>query len=131
MSWMKPRTFAVLAACLTTAALLGSSLGIAVAGTRQSLSAGFNLVGGPLQADVPPDQFVGCIPSASWSAIYVWDGAAQSWQHYFNPTTVPSYVNSSGVGGISSIRKFAGVVLLMNQAVASPKLKDSSSETCS
>ena len=131
MSWMKSRTFAVLAVCLTTAALLGGSLGIAVAGTRQSLGVGFNLVGGPLQADTPPDQFVACIPAASWSAIYVWDGSSQSWQHYFNPTTVPAYVNSSAVGGISSIRKFAGVALLMNQAVATPKLKDSPGESCS
>lgn len=131
MSWMRRKTFGVLAACLTVAALLGGSLGVATAGTRQNLVVGFNLVGGPLQSDVAPDVFVSCLPSTSWNSIYIWDGATQQWQHYFNSSVAPSYVNSVSVGGIQTIRKFSGVVLLMSQAVSSPRLKDSPSEGCS
>ena len=42
----------------------------------------------------------------------------------------PAYVNGVATGGIGTIPKFSGVVLLMNSPVASPQLKDRPSETC-
>lgn len=131
MSFIKRKTFALLAGGLVAAAALGGSLGVATAVTT-NLGSGFNLVGGPLKQDTAPLDWVGCLPSTSWSAIYIWDGSAQEWQHYFNTTSgVPSYVNSPSVGGILSIKRYSGVVLLMNQAVSNAKLKDQSGDTCS
>ena len=130
---LKSRYTALVAATLGVAAILGGSLGIVAAGTRQPLGAGFNLAGGPLNSDVTPDQYVACLPVGSWNAVYIWDGVNQTWQHYFTTTganAVPAYVNSSGSGGIVVIPKFSGVVILMQSAVASPRLKDSSSESC-
>ena len=51
---MRKKYLVVILASLATVAALGSSLGLVAAGTRQSLSTGFNLAGGPLQADMPP-----------------------------------------------------------------------------
>lgn len=132
MSWIKHKTFALLAACVGMAAVLGGSLGFAAAAHTTNLSTGFNLVGGPLSQDTAPDQFVACLPAGSWNSIYIWDGQNQEWQHYFNTSTgVPSYVNALSVGGISTIRKFAGVVLLMNTSVSNAKLKDAPGDSCS
>ncbi len=129
MNWMRRKSFAVIAASVGLAALIGGSLGVATAGVRQTtLSTGFNVVGGPLGGAVAPDQFVACLPANSWSAVYIWDGAAQSWQHYFGG--VPAYVNASGAGGISTIPQLSGVVLIMNTAVSNPRLKDTNAETC-
>ncbi len=60
---MRKKYLAVIVASLAVVAALGSSLGLVAAGTRQSVSTGFNLVGGPLQADMPPAQFVACLPA--------------------------------------------------------------------
>jgi hypothetical protein len=125
----KHKMFAVAAATLASAAVLGGSLGLVAAGTKPPLAAGFNLAGGPLGGDVPPADFVACLPAGSWSAVYVWDGPTQEWQHYF--TGVPAYVNAPTNNGIATIKRFSGVVLIMNNAVASPRLKDTASEACS
>jgi hypothetical protein len=132
MKILKSKSLAVAAATLGVAALLGGSLGVVMASTRsQSLSAGFNLAGGPLNGDVAPDQFVGCLPASSWRAVYIWDSATQTWEHFFNTSAgVPAYVNSAGTGGITAVPRFSGVVLIMNQAVGSPQLKDSNAESC-
>jgi hypothetical protein len=133
MKWIRTKSFAVIAAALSLAAIMGGSLGVAVAGVRsQPLAVGFNLVGGPLRAQVAPEEFIKCLPAGSWSSIYVWDGATQSWQHYFNTGDgVPAYVNTSSAGGIVNIPQFAGVVLMMKAAVSSPRLKDLNNENCS
>lgn len=131
MSWIRHKTFAVTAACLGVAAILGGSLGLAAAAHSANLTSGFNLVGGPLSNDIGPAEFVGCLPAGSWNAIYIWDGQNQEWNHYFNTSSgIPAYVNSQQVGGISSIRRFAGVVLLMSTAVSNAKLKDGPGDSC-
>ncbi len=122
----------LLAAMVGVVALLGASLGMAVAGTT-SLSSGFNLVGGPIGGDVQPDIFVKCIqPASAWTAVYIWDAQNQKWLHFFNTANgVPSFVNQGGNGGISVIPRFSGVALIMASAVANAKLLDSNSATCS
>ena len=127
---MRKRTLAMTLAVVGLVAALGSSLGLVAAGTRQDLVAGFNLVGGPLQADVAPGTFVSCLPAASWKAIYIWDAQTQTWRHHFNLNSVPAYVNESSVGGITIIPRLAGVILMMGQAVDNPQLKDSPAEAC-
>jgi len=129
---MRKKYLAVIVASLAVVAALGSSLGLVAAGTRQSVSTGFNLVGGPLQADMPPAQFVACLPASSWTAVYIWDAQSQTWKHHFNTGSgTPAYVNDTALGGISVIPRLSGVVLMMAQAVTSPRLKDSPNEACS
>jgi hypothetical protein len=130
---MRKRTIAVITAAVGLAAILGGSLGLVAAGTRSPLSAGFNITGGPLGADVQPAEFVACLPASSWNAIYIWDAQAQTWKHHFNTngTGVPQYVNQTAVGGILVIPRLSGVILLMNQSVAAPRLKDTNAEACS
>ncbi len=129
---MRKKSLAVILASMAIVAALGSSLGLVAAGTRQSLSTGFNLAGGPLQADMPPAQFVACLPASSWTAIYIWDAQRQTWKHHFNTGGgTPAYVNDTQLGGISVIPRLSGVVLMMAQAVSNPRLKDSPNEACS
>lgn len=131
MKIFKSRMFAFVVSSLALAAVMGGSLGIVAAGSRQPLGVGFNLVGGPLQDSVTPDKFVGCLPTTAWDAVYVWDGANQTWKHYFNKANgTPEYVNSTSAGGISSIPRLSGVVLIMKAAVSSPFIPDRSSEAC-
>jgi hypothetical protein len=133
MKWIRRKSFAVVAASLGLAAVMGGSLGVVAAGVRNTtLNTGFNLVGGPLGGPVAPDQFVACIPASSWSGMYIWDGATQTWQHYFNTAdgTVPGYVNTSGAGGIVNIPQLSGVVIIMKTQVSNPRLKDSNNESC-
>lgn len=128
---MRKRTLALLLAAVALVAAMGSSLGLVAAGIRQQdLVVGFNLVGGPLNADVAPGQFVQCLPAGSWEAIYIWDQTTQTWKHYFNPADVPDYVNETSVGAISTIPRLAGVVLMMDAPVTDPHLKDSPAEAC-
>lgn len=129
---MRKKTLAVILASMAVVAALGSSLGLVAAGTRQSLSAGFNLAGGPLQADMPPAQFVACLPASSWTAVYIWDAQTQTWKHHFNTGSgAAAYVNDAQLGGITVIPRLSGVVLMMSQAVSNPRLKDSPNEACS
>jgi hypothetical protein len=118
---------------LGVAAVLGGTLGIAAAHHPASLSTGFNLVGGPFGADTPPDKFMECLPADSWSALYIWDAAAQKWSHFFNtaaPTSVPEYVNGASVGGITTVPRAAGAVLFMNNAVPAAQFPDSPGDPC-
>ena len=130
MTSFKRTTIGIVAAGLMVSAVLGSTLGIALARTRtgETLSSGFNLIGGPLGQNVAPDQFVACLPAGSWKAVYIWDGATQEWKHYL--VGVPIFVNSVGAGGMATIPSGAGVILLMNSSVTNPKLKDSNGEAC-
>jgi len=129
MSFIKRPMFAITVGMLGLAAVLGGSLGLAAAHT-QSLANGFNLVGGPLAADTEPDDFMACIPANSWSSIYIWDAANQKWQHFFNPSNTPDYINAPEAGGIVTIKRLAGVVVLTTQAVDGAVFKDSPSSTC-
>jgi hypothetical protein len=131
MSSIRRKSFAVVAASLTMAAMLGGSLGFVAAGARDPLGSGFNVVGGPLSGDVGPAAFVQCLPASSWKAIYIWNSANQQWQHFFNTTKgFPAYINLGQAGGISTIPKLSGVVLLMDSAVSNPFLKDTSAQAC-
>ena len=129
MTQFRARTLSLLVALLGAAAVLGGSLGMASAGIKANLAQGVNpAVGGPLGGNVTPAAFVGCLPSGSWSAIYLWDGQNQKWLHHFN--NVPAYVNSAEAGGLTTIPRFSGLVMIMNQAVTNPKLRDSNAEAC-
>ena len=131
MNIFKSRMVAFVAASFLTAAFLGASLGVVAAGPRPSLGVGFNLVGGPLSSAVAPDKYVGCLPANSWDAVYLWDGAKQRWEHYFNKANgTPEYVNSTAAGGINQIPRLAGVVLIMRTAVSNPTIPDRSTDTC-
>ena len=90
-------------------------------------------VGAIRNSSVSPDSFTKCLPTADWEAIYIWDGPNQQWQHYFNTTKTPAYVNDTNAGGISTIPGFSGVVLIMRLGSASQSvtLLDANSETCS
>jgi hypothetical protein len=133
MSWIRSRTFALMAGTLGLAAVLGGSLGLAAAGTRPSLVAGVNpTVGGPLSEQLSPATWVKCLPASSWASLYVWDAPNQRWLHYFNTAAsgVPAYVNNSSVNGISSIPRFAGVAVIMNSAVSNPFFPDKATDAC-
>lgn len=119
-------------AALGIAAILGGTLGVATAGTKQTLSQGSNpTVGGPLSTSVSPDKWVSCLPSSSWRAVYLWDGAGQSWSHFFNTTKgIPDYVNDTDVGGISSIPRLAGLAMYMDEQVTNPFMPDSATQSC-
>jgi hypothetical protein len=133
MSRITRKPFILLAAMLAVVAMLGGSLGMAVAGTT-SLSSGFNLVGGPTGGDVQPATYTLCLPATSWSAVYIWDAPNQRWLHYFNPggsTNVPNFVNLTANGGINVIPRFAGVAIIASAAVPNAKLLDSNGATCS
>jgi hypothetical protein len=128
MTWMRQKALVLAAATVALAALLGGSLGLATALHTTSLSAGFNLVGGPFGGEVTPAKFTSCL-GTSWNAVYIWDAANQQWHHHFR--TAPDYVNGANVGGIQTIPQLAGVALLMNTAVANAALPDAESDTCS
>ncbi len=137
MSFISRPVLALTAAMVGIAALLGGSLGIVMAahevdlvGPSGSQSSGFNLVGGPLLADTPPEDFLECLPADSWVALYIWDAQNQRWQHYFNPDSTPDYVNDPSTGGIETIKRLQGVVILTSQAVNDAVLKDRPSDTC-
>ncbi len=133
MSWITKKGTLVAASTLAFAAILGGSLGLAVAGTRSDpLRIGQNVVGGPLKGDVAPAKFVSCLGS-SWSAVYIWDSRSadqggQRWQHYLRG--VPDYVNGQSVGGIAAVPRLAGVYIFMTSDVASPFLPDQNSDSC-
>jgi hypothetical protein len=131
MRFVFNRITVVIAMTLLVVAMLGASLGIATANQRLvTLVPGFNLIGGPLVGDVEPDDFVGCLPDTSWTAIYIWDPVAQSWEHYFNTeqANIPDYINNAAVGGIQEIPRLAGVVIIMTQQVTNPFVPESSSQ---
>ena len=115
------------------AGMLGGSLGLVVAGEK-SLSAGFNLVGGPVGADIAPDDYVSCLPDGSWNAIYIWKADTQQWKHYFNTDQgAPAFVNDADAGGIVVVNRGTGVVILMEEDVPSAFLPDFQNDigTCS
>jgi hypothetical protein len=134
MSWYRNRAISVAAVTVGLAAMLGGSLGIAVAGFKPDLAQGVNpAVGGPLSADVPPGDFVGCLPATAWKGMYIFDSATQRWEHHFNTQgagAVPAYVNNVQAGGIDIIPRFSGLVLIMNQAVENPFLRDFPNQDC-
>ena len=131
MAVFRSPVFALVVASLGIAAALGGSAGMVAAGTRPfALGVGDNYTG-PLQGDVQPTTFVACLPVASWRAMYLWDNTRKEWYHYFNTTKgIPEYVNLPSVGGITIIKRGAGLALIMDQAVANPYLKDSESDSC-
>ena len=133
MALLMKKSTLIVASTLAFAAILGGSLGLATAGTRNDpLRTGQNVIGGPLKGDVLPAKFVSCLGS-SWSAVYIWDShsaaeGGQRWQHYLRG--VPDYVNGQSVGGIATVPRFAGVYIFMTADVASPFLPDQNSESC-
>lgn len=132
MKSMRTKVIAVVLLGVAVAAALGSGLGLATARVLSNpLVPGMNLVGGPLNSDVPPADYIACLPSNSWRGVYIFDAQTQSWRHYFNTAKgIPAYVNRTDLGGISVVPRLAGVFILMDQQVDSPRLKDSPSESC-
>ena len=128
MSWYRRKSIALLAASLSVAAVLGSSLGVVAAGTKPQLYTGYNIVGGPFGGDVQPSAYLACLPANSWSAFYQFDGETQTWKHYY--ANVPAYVNAAESGGITMLKRFQGGPLIMNTTVTNPQLKDTASEAC-
>src|SRR5690606_7279452 len=129
MSFLRNRVTLVAGSMLLAVAMLGGSLGVATAGSRPGLAQGFNLIGGPLFADMDPDDYTSCLPDGSWSAIYIWNADNQTWRHYFSESAnVPDYVNNPQVGGIDQIPRLAGVVIIMNHAVANVFVPDNAGE---
>lgn len=141
MSWIHRKAFAVVGAGAGVAAIMGATLGIAVAkhantvgGVCQGGGNGCNIhyVGAIRANSVSPDNFTKCLPANDWEAIYIWDGPNQQWQHYFNVSKTPAYVNQPSAGGISTIPGFSGVVLIMRSGapVQQVTFLDSNSEAC-
>ena len=140
MSWMNRTMLGLVAGTIGLAALLGASLGVAVAkhsntvgGVCTNGSAGCNIhyVGAIKASGVSPAKFTECLPAGTWEAIYTWDGPAQEWRHFFNPS-VPDFVNSANAGGITNIPGFAGVVLIMKSGTPNQSVTflDANNETC-
>ena len=141
MSRIHRKALAVVAAGALVATLLGATLGIAmakhtgtVAGVCSNGSQGCNIhyVGAIRPGSVDPANFVKCLPPGDWEAIYIWDGPNQEWEHYFNTTDTPAFVNQPGAGGISQIPGFSGVVLIMRLGAPSQQitLLDANNESC-
>lgn len=133
MNSVKRKVIVVAGATLGFAALLGGTLGFATASVRQTtLKAGaLNLVGGPFQANVAPDDFLSCLPQQDWSSLYIWDAPNQKWLHFFNEAKdVPAYVNGASVGGISTIPRAAGAYIFVSKDIVNPQLLDTPSENC-
>jgi hypothetical protein len=130
MSFLSRPILALTGAMIGIAALLGGSLGIVAAAHSQNLVQGFNLVGGPLGADTAPQDYIACVPSGAWTALYIWDSQNQKWQHYFNTDSAPDYINDPDAGGIETIKRLAGVVVLTTQAVPNAQFKDRPSDEC-
>jgi hypothetical protein len=143
MSWFHRRVFAVAVSGLVVAGIFGATLGLAVAkhtsqvgGMCSNGQPGCNIhyVGAIRPGGVSPGKFTECLPANDWEAIYIWDGAAQNWLHYFNtsPGKYPSYLNNTAAGGISTIPGFSGVVLIMRSGAANQTvtLLDANNESC-
>lgn len=141
MSWIHRKAFAVVAASAGVATILGASLGVAVAKHASTVGGvcsgggnGCNIhyVGAIKNASVSPANFTKCLPAADWEAIYIWDGPNQEWEHFFNETKTPAFVNSVAAGGINTIPGFSGVVLIMRPGapIQQVTLLDSNSESC-
>ena len=129
MSWFQRKVFVVAATTAGLVAILGATLGVAVAKHSSTVGGvcaaggdGCNIhyVGVTKAGSVSPSKFTECLPSGSWSAIYTWDGPNQRWLHYFNASVsgVPGYINDTSAGGISAIQGFSGVVLVMKPGTA-------------
>jgi len=127
MSLMTRKVFALVAGTMLLAAALGASLGVVFAGPRPSLDRGYNVVGGPFEESVSAQHFTSCLGTA-WNALYIWDADAQQWRHYFRD--VPEVLNGLKVGGIETIPRLSGVVLIMDTPVESPFLPSSAGESC-
>lgn len=143
MSWFQRKAFVVVTTTAGLVAILGATLGVAVAKHSSTVGGvcsgggdGCNIhyVGVVKAGSVTPAKFTECLPSGSWTAIYTWDGPNQRWLHYFNTTAagVPSYINDASAGGIATIQGFSGVVLVMKlgTAIQSVTLLDSNSDSC-
>ena len=143
MSWIHRKALFVVVAGAGIASILGATLGIAVAkhtstvgGVCSNGTQGCNIhyVGAIRAGSVDPANFVKCLPSGDWDAIYIWDGPNQEWEHYFNTARgVPAFVNGAGAGGIQQIPGFSGVVLIMRLGAPSQTvtLLDANNEACS
>ena len=141
MSWLHRNAVAVVAASAGVATILGASLGVAVAKHASTVGGvcsgggnGCNIhyVGAIKSGSVSPDNFTKCLPAGDWEAIYIWDGPNQEWEHFFNETKTPAFVNSVAAGGINNIPGFSGVVLIMRTGtrIQQVTLLDSNSESC-
>ncbi len=127
MSTPTRRVFALVTGTMLLVAALGASLGVVFAGPRQPLQAGYNIVGGPFDQSVTAQHFTSCLGTA-WNAVYIWDADAQEWRHHFR--AVPESLNGVEVGGIETIPRLAGVVLIMDVPVDSPFLPNGPAEAC-
>lgn len=134
MRWIRSKSFAVIAATLTAAALFGGTLGMAFAVPRQvPLYQGMNLVGHVSSTPIAPAAFAACLPADAWSGIYLWDNrpadqGGQRWTHYFSG--VPAYVNAEAANGITTIPAFAGVVVLATRDVPNAVFKGNANDSC-
>lgn len=143
MSWIHRKAFAVVAAGAGIAAILGATLGVAVAKHTQTVGGvcsngnpGCNIhyAGAIRSGSVDPANFVKCLPSGDWDAIYIWDGPNQQWLHFFNTARgIPGFVNQGSAGGIQQIPGFSGVVLIMRVGAPSQSVTflDGNNESCS
>ncbi len=142
MSWIHRKVITVVGASFGVAAILGATLGVAVAkhssnvgGVCSNGQPGCNVhyVGAIRANAVSPESFTKCLPANDWESVYIWDGPSQKWLHFFNKTKFPEYLNNTSAGGISTIPGFSGVVLIMRAGAAnqSVTLLDANSESCS
>jgi len=130
MNRLRSKVLALTVATFGMAAVLGGSLGLATAGSK-NLVAGYNQIGGPVGGDVKPANYVKCLNTNSWKAIYIWQSSTQEWKHYFNTAKgVPSYVNDFAVGGMRDVPFGSGVIIIMDSAVSGAFFPDNDSQSC-
>ena len=130
MKQVRNKMVALTVAMFGVAAVLGGTLGMATAGTKD-LGAGYNQIGGPVSSSVDADHYVACLAPASWKAMYIWQSSTQEWKHYFNTTKgVPAYVNNTAAGGMNNVPFGAGVIIIMEQAVTGAYFPDSNAQDC-
>lgn len=133
MNLIRSKAFAVIAATFGLAAVLGGSLGMVAAQTREptKISEGMNLIGGPRRS-IATEEFMACVDDSGWIGIYRWDNRSvedggQRWLHFLNG--VPAYVNDPRVNGMQEIPAGAGLVLLASKDFQA-YFKHSPTETC-
>jgi|GEM_PF-2707698 len=133
MSLIRNKALAVVIATFGLAAVLGGSLGMVAAQTRQptELTEGMNLISSPRRS-ISVEDFMACVDKDGWIGLYRWDSRSeqeggQRWLHYLNG--VPAYVNDPRVNGMHEIPPYEGLVLITTRAF-NTYFKQSPTDTC-
>ncbi len=133
MTGFSRQLLAVSGTIMILAGVMGATLGVlAVQARTENLVQGQNLIAGPFNNPLSPEQFISCLPQSSVSAMYKFvaptTSAPARWQHFF--TGVPAWVNLPEAGGIAFVSRVDPVFIIMNQAVPNATIPQGPQEVC-